>query len=460
MHWAPVGVLHLPLKEGGQGLKCLYTQVRVFHLQALQRLLYSAGSSTWSILAHAFLRRFQGLRYDRQLFYLCLGGFPRDLSGLPVFYQDLLRTWKLFLTTRSVAATTGADLLTEPLLHNPQLCVQVAESRSVRQRLVLAEVTRVGDLLDYDRRDWLDPLTLARCMGLSSPRTPRRVLQEVKAALTPAARAYVNQALREGAHRPSSTPGLPDLSIGPLPCRSQQTPHPFTAIRLHELQPVSFQIAPRKYLYTLTLHTLHAHTLVSRSDTKWRDLLPPLEGEQPRWASLYSTLVPRPDGDISWQLLHGAVSTGVFLTRFTPIPDTCPFCNVRETLAHVYLECARLQSLFRLLTNILLRFWLHFSPHLFIYTLPIHGPTKSRDLLVNLLLALAKTAIYKIRGERLAHEASSDCRAFFRSSVHSRIWAEFLWAASTDSLDAFEERWALSGVLCSVTLSGSLRLTL
>ncbi|CAM5093650.1 unnamed protein product, partial [Natator depressus] len=26
LHWAPVGVLHLPLKEGGQGLKCLYTQ--------------------------------------------------------------------------------------------------------------------------------------------------------------------------------------------------------------------------------------------------------------------------------------------------------------------------------------------------------------------------------------------------------------------------------------------------
>ncbi|CAM4682067.1 unnamed protein product, partial [Caretta caretta] len=44
-HWAPVGVLHLPLKEGGQGLKCLHTQVRVFHLQALQRLLYGAGSS-------------------------------------------------------------------------------------------------------------------------------------------------------------------------------------------------------------------------------------------------------------------------------------------------------------------------------------------------------------------------------------------------------------------------------
>ncbi|CAM5080946.1 unnamed protein product, partial [Natator depressus] len=291
--------------------------------RALQRLLYSAGSSTWSILAHAFLRRFQGLRYDRQLFYLCPRGFPQDLSGLPIFYQDLLWTWKLFSTTRSVAATVGADLLTEPLLHNPQLRVQVAESPSVRQRLVLAEVTRVRDLLDYDRGDWLDPLTLARRMGLSRPRTPRRVLQEVKAALTPA--AYLNRALREGAPRPLSTPGPPDLSIGPLPRRSQQTPHPFTASQLHELQPVSFQIAPRKYLYTLTLHTLHAHTLVSCPNTKWQDLLPPLEGEQPRWASLYSTLVPRPVGDISWRLLHGAVSTGVFLTRFTPIPDICPF---------------------------------------------------------------------------------------------------------------------------------------
>ncbi|CAM5128338.1 unnamed protein product [Natator depressus] len=313
--------------------------------------------------------------------------------------------------TRSAMATMGADLLTEPLLHNPQLHVQVAQSRSVHQSFILAEVTRVGDLLDYDWGDWLDPLMLTRRMGL-------------------------------------------------LPRRSQQTSHPFTVSWLHELQPVSFQTAPRKHLYTLMLHTLHTLTLVSRPDTKWRDLLPPLESEQPRWASLYSTLVPRPVGDISWPLLHGAVSTGVFLTWFTPIPDTCPFCNMRETLAHVYLECARLQPLFRLLTNISLRFWLHFSPHLFIYTLPIRGPTKLRDLLVNLLLALAKTAIYKTREKRLADEASCDCRAVFRSSIHSRIQAEFLWAVSTDSLDTFEEQWALSEVLCSVTPFGSLRLTL
>ncbi|CAM5159861.1 unnamed protein product [Natator depressus] len=61
LHWVSAGVLHLPLEEGRQGLKCLRTQVQVFHLQALQRLLYGAGSPVWSILAHTFLHHFLGL---------------------------------------------------------------------------------------------------------------------------------------------------------------------------------------------------------------------------------------------------------------------------------------------------------------------------------------------------------------------------------------------------------------
>ncbi|KAG6930289.1 hypothetical protein G0U57_004121, partial [Chelydra serpentina] len=120
-----------------------------------------------------------------------------------------------------------------------------------------AEVTRVGDLLDYDRGDWLDPLTLAQRMGLSRPCTPRRVLQEVRAALPPTARVYLDRVLHEGTPRPPSTPGPPDLFIGPLPRGPNRPPRPFSMSRLHTLQPVRFQTAPRKHLYTLVLHTLH-----------------------------------------------------------------------------------------------------------------------------------------------------------------------------------------------------------
>ncbi|KAG6930726.1 hypothetical protein G0U57_003020, partial [Chelydra serpentina] len=152
---------------------------------------------------------------------------------------------------------------------------------------------------------------------LSTLITPRRVLQEVEAALSPAARSFLERVLREGAPRPSLTPGPPDLSIGPLPREPSRPPPPHTSSRLRTMQPVRFQTAPRDHLYALVLHTLHFPTLISRPDTKWRDLLPTVEGGGPRWASLYSTLVPRPAGDISWRLLHGAVSTGMYLARFT-----------------------------------------------------------------------------------------------------------------------------------------------
>ncbi|CAM4527412.1 unnamed protein product [Caretta caretta] len=147
------------------------------------------------------------------------------------------------------------------------------------------------------------------------------------------------------------------------------------------------------------LHSIHFLTFVSHP--KWQDLLQPEEEEDPQWDSLYSTLVSWPAEDISWQLLHGAMSTGMYPGQFTNSPDTCPFCSERKTLVQIYIECIRLQPLFQLLQNLLLMFWLHFSLQLLILAYPIHGPIKSWDLFVNLLLVLAKMAIHHTRRRKL-----------------------------------------------------------
>ncbi|CAM5077751.1 unnamed protein product [Natator depressus] len=96
---------------------------------------------------------------------------------------------------------------------------QVAESRSVRQRLVLVEVTRVGDLLDYDRRDWLDPLMLAWRMGLSALVLPGAYFRS--AALLPAL----------------STLGKPVSVTSPLPlgCKDPTLRHIFSFCRQVQL---------------------------------------------------------------------------------------------------------------------------------------------------------------------------------------------------------------------------------
>uniref|UniRef100_A0A7M4G1N4 BTB domain-containing protein n=1 Tax=Crocodylus porosus TaxID=8502 RepID=A0A7M4G1N4_CROPO len=115
-----------------------------------------------------------------------------------------------------------------------------------------------------------------------------------------------------------------------------------------------------------------------------------------------------------------------------PLPQHLPLlCRGKPWCTH--LECARLLPLHHLL---LLRFWLHYSPHLFIYALPVCGPTKSRDLLVNLLLGPAKLAIYLTRREALDGRVPRDRRATFLALIHSHLQPEHHWAASTGSLDS------------------------
>jgi len=92
LHWVPVAVLNLPLREGSQALVCLCTQVATFCLQTLQRYLYVEPPPRWCALATYFFRQVHGLNYDVQLLYIYLQGLRPSLQALPVFYQDLLKS--------------------------------------------------------------------------------------------------------------------------------------------------------------------------------------------------------------------------------------------------------------------------------------------------------------------------------------------------------------------------------
>lgn len=140
-----------------------------------------------------------------------------------------------------------------------------------------------------------------------------------------------------------------------------------------------------------------------------------------------------------------APAWGCFHGPFTDTADTCPSAE-----ACAYLECTRRKSPHRLFRSLLLRLWLHVSPHLLFYTLLICGPTKPQDPLVNLLLAVGKLTISQTRKEAPVRGNPSNCRAVFPSLLCSCLQTGFQWVVSTDSLDIFESQRALAGVLCSV----------
>ena len=134
---------------------------------------------------------------------------------------------------------------------------------------------------------------------------------------------------------------------------------------------MSFRGLSRKNIYLLVMRSLQDTTLATRRDTPWREILPLTFQSHPCWGSLYLHPTPRTMADLSWRLLHGALSSGAMMQHFTNIPEECCFCGERETAFHMYLQCRHLQPIFLLTENLLLRLWLHFSPTLFIVGHPV-----------------------------------------------------------------------------------------
>lgn len=124
--------------------------------------------------------------------------------------------------------------------------------------------------------------------------------------------------------------------------------------------------------------------------TKWQDIF----AEGPWCTSLCSILIPLPTWDLGWQLLHGVISTGVYLAHFTDSPYTCPIGA--EGDPGTYLPQVQQAASPLPFQNLLLSFWLHFSTHLLFYAPLIHSLTKPRTF-GQPPHALAKFSIYQTR---------------------------------------------------------------
>ncbi len=78
----------------------------------------------------------------------------------------------------------------------------------------------------------------------------------------------------------------------------------------------------------------------------WREKLGLDDEVKPVWMVLYKPPIEKRTGDIQWRVLHGAVAVNAFVSVINPnISSDCPFCKMRETIFHCFLECSRLCDL-------------------------------------------------------------------------------------------------------------------
>lgn len=87
----------------------------------------------------------------------------------------------------------------------------------------------------------------------------------------------------------------------------------------------------------------------------WQDILMLQADEETWWPSLYLELIPFYAGDINWKILHGALSTNVFVVCFMRSSDLWYFFDERRILEHMNIERVWLHFIYFFLKDLLLR---------------------------------------------------------------------------------------------------------
>ena len=117
-----------------------------------------------------FSSKMSNLNYDVQMFLLD-GDF--QYRNIPTCYQELIKIWKCFESSRiDHDETSIANILEEPLFFNPVLINPKTEEPYYCEHCVLAGITKVKDLMDltnkhqYRSTEFVDKINIRseRCL--------------------------------------------------------------------------------------------------------------------------------------------------------------------------------------------------------------------------------------------------------------------------------------------------------
>ncbi|XP_059585874.1 protein FAM241B isoform X1 [Alligator mississippiensis] len=292
---------------------------------------------------------------------------------------------------------------------------------------------------------------------MRSVHTAGRLLWAVRAALPREAATALEAHLQT--RRPLPTADAAEDTFPPLPVipavPGELAERPNTLLRL-PVPPSSntgcpFGTLPRKGLYMWVVRTRHAQVLAGRPDTAWRRRL--ARPGTPAWRTLYKAPIAKKTGDLQWRLVHGILATGTFVRHLDPAASAaCPFCPgvLDEDIFHAFLDCPRLQPLFAALGALLRVLGRDLSEDAYVHSFPYRAAERATVSLANFLLGQAKMATLKSRRNQHSGTGMVDALQLFRLLVRARLSLEFEHAVLRRTVPAFEERWALEGVLCRV----------
>ncbi len=111
------------------------------------------------------------------------------------------------------------------------------------------------------------------------------------------------------------------------------------------------------------------------------------------WRSLYKPPIEKRTADLQWRVIHWAIATNKHVALFdSNVVKECVFCNVEESIDHLFLYCFRLRRIFQTLEDWFRKLGEVFSPVNFIFGLKYVAAKKDNNVFDKLYSGWSKVS--------------------------------------------------------------------
>ncbi len=424
----------------GQGLIDIKSRIQAFRLLSAQTLL-CRKDLVWTRTASAILRRAEGLNYDLHLFWIQTQ--EMDLTEITSFYKSVLKAWAKTFKVKRVFEIPKHWVLEEPLFHNPVVRGTLMSSRSVQENMLRRNCTKLKDLVRSD--GWKSVEEIMAFTGLRSQRLATWFLEEIRSFLPGHYRELIQ---REDLNEQTDISPQKLLILSTCDTNVLED-QPIEGSDIFETWTVDEM--SKKVLYNLCVKTVHKVALKERQPLKWTRSFGPNFPLREQWRSLYKFPLEKRSGDLQWRLINGAIATNRYVSRLDPaVRGECEFCGEEETVEHLFLNCKRLEELFKVLMEWFRGFGETFSESVFIGGVNYKMSKKTILGLLNYVLGTAKLSIWKTRKNKRLGIGGMDPVKMLKGLIANRLKIEFAYYVLVGDLITFREMWCVGEILCCI----------
>ena len=396
--------LILPVNKGGLQLCDMANKRDALRIKYASKLMNPDVNLKLKTSMLYFLNHYEHMNLGLNIFHTVI--HEKSLSGIPMFYQELLLAWQKLTKGSYVEPLSREEMLFQPIFHNP--FIRDENNVTLFQRSFIdGEIILVSDLMYEVLPSRLPSKAIYDCITMVNPDDPISI-DEVDRFLSIFMKALPEEWINEifSSDKVVSTQSDFELSFN------------FT----HGCDVLDGQRLTCKQASDLFRNELD---YVPKGQEYWSRLYEVIPFEN-RWENIYRKPKCFRDADIEYKIMHNILFTNekLYKTKMIDSP-LCTFCSdSNETIRHLFIECFEVEGLWNHLTRKLMC----------LKSIPDHDqwvvttlfglglPRKHKEgILIDFILNIYKAAIWKCRNMILATGRQMNIDHFFHNFLKKKI---------------------------------------